>query len=64
MADGLCSKFEMCFSRQERQEHADLATRLAAIESKLTNQTVSTSTSQPCTSLPHAQTHHITKNSI
>lgn len=30
----------MRFSRQERQEHADLATRLAAIESKLTNQTV------------------------
>lgn len=54
----------MRFSQQERQEHADLATRLAAIESKLTNQTVSTSTSQPCTSLPHAQTHHITKNSI
>lgn len=46
---------------QERQEHTDLGTKFATIESKLNDQTVSTSTAQPSTSLPRAQTHQITK---
>lgn len=46
---------------QERQEHADLAIRLDAIESKLANDTVNASTSQPTTSLHNAQHHQNTK---
>lgn len=45
-----------------KTDSTDLATRLTAIEAKLTNQTVCTSRLQPSTSLPHAHTHHITKS--